>query len=564
MGRDGIQVSIVRAMPIAPFLSFGLILAWSQFANNAYGAIDSLAAFGGVYRFANMASTLANAATLLLAGCFSRRAASLVLSPRFSLGCGIVASAASLGALLLSLAGAPDMQLAMLLCALFAVAGSATGLLFVAVGSLYGRLIGRQAVFNLAWSHMLCGALFFVAVGMAHWHLGRAGDMLLPSAFYVLLPVAAGGLCAAALSVDPPESGFYSADVRDIPAVFWKLVVVILVLCFAMSFTGAVSQGSLGTEGPLLRTRSNNFFRVVIALVLMMSVVFAKRGVFELGRVYTAIMVSSVAVVTMAPVMDGEVAGWSQLSSAVLLVFRMLHWVVLCLIVYQKQLSPVLVFGLGAGVQALGNGLGLLFGFVAGDGLHEPSAQLLTSIVLTLLIILCAFVLFSEKSFDDLFAQRNEGDLDLAQLFAPLPAFAMGAEQRSAAGSCGVAEVDVCRRAALDEESGLAVRTHPSSQVERLGGVLVADACADGGEAPGAFGQAIERLAAESGLSKREAEVFRLIAMGYNPQTISAKLCISWNTVRGHARNIYAKLGVHSHQELIVLVDSQKEALRKA
>ena len=184
--------------------------------------------------------------------------------------------------------------------------------------------------------------------------------------------------------------------------------------------------------------------------------------------------------------------------------------------------------------------------------------------MLTLLIILCAFVLFSEKSFDDLFAQRNEGDLDLAQLFAPLPAFAMGAEQRSAAGSCGVAEVDVCRRAALDEESGLAVRTHPSSQVERLGGVLVADACADGGEAPGAFGQAIERLAAESGLSKREAEVFRLIAMGYNPQTISAKLCISWNTVRGHARNIYAKLGVHSHQELIVLVDSQKEALRKA
>ena len=545
MGKSGVYASIVRSLPIVPFLSFGLILAWSQFANNAYGIIDSLVAVGEGYRFANMASTLANAIALLTAACFARRARQLFLSPRFGLLCGTAASLASIGALLVSLGGvAVDEQMRVaVLCVLFAAAGAATGLLFIQIGTLYGRLIGRRAVFNLAWSHLLCGALFFIAVGMAHWHLGQSGNMLLPALFYCVFPLMAAWLCSMALDVKPCNEQEYSSDVRDIPAVFWKFVVVILVLCFAMSLTGAVAQGAAGVDGPILKTRTNNFLRLVIALLLMMSVVFAKREQFELGRAYTFIMISSVAVATMAPVMDGEVAGWSQLSTMVLLVFRMLHWVVLSLIVYQKRISPVLVFGFGCGVQALGNGLGLLTGFLFYDALVSPSARLVMSIGFTLLIILCAFALFSEKSFDRLFEQRSDDELDLSQLFAPLPAFASSKDGDDAAAAQTLADAS---RGSASEAGGCAGEGSTGPE-----GVLL-----------GAFSLAIEALSRQSGLSKRETEVFRLIAMGYNPQTISEKLCISWNTVRGHARNIYAKLGVHSHQELIALVDSQKERLR--
>ena len=58
-------------------------------------------------------------------------------------------------------------------------------------------------------------------------------------------------------------------------------------------------------------------------------------------------------------------------------------------------------------------------------------------------------------------------------------------------------------------------------------------------------------LRAHFGLSKREAQVAALIAMGRSKIYIAEHLFIADNTVRTHAKNAYAKLGVHSNQELI-------------
>ena len=56
------------------------------------------------------------------------------------------------------------------------------------------------------------------------------------------------------------------------------------------------------------------------------------------------------------------------------------------------------------------------------------------------------------------------------------------------------------------------------------------------------------------GLSNREAEVAALIAQGRSKNYIAETLFVSQNTVRTHAKNAYAKLDVHSNQELIDLV----------
>ncbi|WP_304427361.1 response regulator transcription factor [uncultured Adlercreutzia sp.] len=69
---------------------------------------------------------------------------------------------------------------------------------------------------------------------------------------------------------------------------------------------------------------------------------------------------------------------------------------------------------------------------------------------------------------------------------------------------------------------------------------------------------AIERLAERHRLTPREVEVFMLLAQGRSIPYIRDELIISRETAATHAKHIYAKLGVHSRQELIDLVQKRE------
>ena len=62
-------------------------------------------------------------------------------------------------------------------------------------------------------------------------------------------------------------------------------------------------------------------------------------------------------------------------------------------------------------------------------------------------------------------------------------------------------------------------------------------------------------LAARYALSKRETDVFRLLAQGRSQPYIRDALFLSKNTVSTHIRHIYRKLDIHSKEELIDLLD---------
>ena len=66
-------------------------------------------------------------------------------------------------------------------------------------------------------------------------------------------------------------------------------------------------------------------------------------------------------------------------------------------------------------------------------------------------------------------------------------------------------------------------------------------------------GARIDEIAQKAGLTPREAEVFALLAQGRSIPYIRDELIISRETAATHAKHIYAKLGVHSRQELIDL-----------
>lgn len=62
-------------------------------------------------------------------------------------------------------------------------------------------------------------------------------------------------------------------------------------------------------------------------------------------------------------------------------------------------------------------------------------------------------------------------------------------------------------------------------------------------------------LAGDFSLTTRELEVLQQMSSGASKDDIAAALVISPATAKTHIRNIYAKVGVHSHEELMRLVD---------
>ena len=77
--------------------------------------------------------------------------------------------------------------------------------------------------------------------------------------------------------------------------------------------------------------------------------------------------------------------------------------------------------------------------------------------------------------------------------------------------------------------------------------------------APSKFEAMVEDLLDVYGLTSREVDVARYIYRGFSVKQISLRESISVNTVQSHSRNLYRKLGIHSRQELVEIVDREAE-----
>ena len=72
------------------------------------------------------------------------------------------------------------------------------------------------------------------------------------------------------------------------------------------------------------------------------------------------------------------------------------------------------------------------------------------------------------------------------------------------------------------------------------------------------FKRQCEHLAKRSGVSEREREVLMLVAKGRSASRIADDLSVSLATANSHIHHIYQKLGVHSRQELIDLIEAER------
>lgn len=111
------------------------------------------------------------------------------------------------------------------------------------------------------------------------------------------------------------------------------------------------------------------------------------------------------------------------------------------------------------------------------------------------------------------------------------------------------------RKLFIYDESGEAAASRTASgpaayETESEGSTAANAAAASSDE------QVREWLRAKHGLTAREIDVALLIARGRSKTFIADELFISENTVRTHSKNVYAKLGIHSREELISLFEN--------
>ncbi len=107
-------------------------------------------------------------------------------------------------------------------------------------------------------------------------------------------------------------------------------------------------------------------------------------------------------------------------------------------------------------------------------------------------------------------------------------------------------------------EGNLADKQHAEPE-KTVGGGNAAEKAAAGQQSALGIDERIAQLAATYKLTPRETEVFGLLAHGRSIPYVRDALFISRDTAATHAKHIYAKLDVHSRQELIDLVMDGEE-----
>jgi DNA-binding NarL/FixJ family response regulator len=75
--------------------------------------------------------------------------------------------------------------------------------------------------------------------------------------------------------------------------------------------------------------------------------------------------------------------------------------------------------------------------------------------------------------------------------------------------------------------------------------------------------QSCQELASQHALTKRETEIAEQLVRGRDRHAIAERLFISEGTVKVHTCNIYQKLGIHSKQELIAMVEKIEESFKE-
>lgn len=281
----------------------------------------------------------------------------------------------------------------------------------------------------------------------------------------------------------------------------WHPTLGTAILCF---MSGLMSQISGQNEIPLATFQQTSLIASAVAIACLLIPALIIKRTLNLSRIYTVALPVSAVGFLLLPLIWNAGGGFANAFAQVgSMIAGIILWCMVSETAQNTSKSPIMLFSFTFVAINLAQLLGTLIGFFNTDAL-KPGDIVLTTVALVsvYLLLMAALLLFKGKD--------------------------KGSETENACETDRAPQADTSASAA------------PSPTAEEM----LASQC--------------QKLADQHGFTRREGEIFLLLAQGYTMPAISEKLFVSENTVKSHVKAIYQKLDIHSRTELIDLVNGER------
>ena len=400
-----------------------------------------------------------------------------------------------------------------------ALTGTGSALVLLSIGRRFVGIDVRSCTMGILWATVGCAAL-------------TLGIMSLPLEAAVAVEVALPFFCVMALHRVPRpgeedcETHMHLGE-RISAKMLLKLATCAAVLGILTGITHGLYLGSetaaLGKTFQML----NSAVPLVAALVLLGSTAAAREVSIE--TLYKPTAFVCIVGFALMPLSSTSIALSFSVVSAGYTLFEILVWVILSEVASRFQFTSVQVFGFG-------RALVLLTGVIAGTLIANMllslgvGAQLFSAVAAVAVISITFLRTYVLTSADIAVFGQN-----LSEEMGEVPAGAIGTIGQGALSDKG---------SQAQPTSGVAVKRAHGQRAETS---------AEPAPQKVPFQRKCAIIGEYYGLTRREVDVFRLIAAGRNSTRIQEELSISAGTVNTHSHHVFQKLDVHSQQEVIDL-----------
>lgn len=523
--------------PNIRFLGLGIWWAWIWLCYNSTALLSSFpneTRLGYVFNM-YLFSTAAIASIMIIAALFWKKTSPLLERRETVTFAGAVASLATL---LLAAAGAIDGDTPFIIAAIGT--GMGTSAICLRVGQVYGAVGLGESLTGGALSLLAAALLYFVGIG-----LPPVGGIVFTSA----LPFASA-LVLSLRADDPFALGDATVprtpdELRSSARSFQRLVTASCIV----AFTAGVGKGLSSvahSEALFARTGAVIVFLIGVVALLILWAVNRKGAVIGASRSYTALMIFGIAVMLLA-CFDVDIAYLGVGKEALWLMFS----VFLSFLSFRYSMSPVRYFGFGQAAYFVCSTIGWAVGVFLASQHGETTLRLGICITMALLVVVVLVYVLPERELASIVkvswkdATESSSAWRESRRAQESGRSAKGEPDENGQPPSDLASAQTSgENAAHVQEAPLPVCSAEALELIERAGI--------GRE----YARAAEPL---FGLSARELEIMALFAQGRSANWIAEHLVISKNTVRTHLRAVYAKLDIHTRQELLDFIASTDE-----